>query len=157
MNCFRHPTEVAVVYCKGCGKPLCWECSQRTFGNETQVCSEECARAVSQQPDSGEPRDSLFQTVYAAVFLVILLASLCGGLCVWGAQSAVFQKKLNAQIEAHGGMPHYDKRQYSNVFRIFYTLGITDWRAQFGIGAAVGAGSALVFMAKYLCNQKAGQ
>ena len=150
MNCFRHPNEVAAVFCKGCGKPLCWSCCERTIGNETHVCSEECARTVSQQPDSKEPHDSLFDKVYAAVFLTVLLAALGGGLCVWGAQSAIASQEYYRRT---GWVE--PRRERDNLFKIFYTLGITDWRAQFGIGAAVGAGCAVLYLKK--SGRKAGK
>ncbi len=98
MNCFRHPTEAAVVFCKGCNKPLCCRCSQQTFGDQTHVCSEDCARTASQS-DSEEPRESLFDRVYAVVFLTVLLALLGGGLFVWSAESAVIQEKRYLERE----------------------------------------------------------
>ncbi len=86
-----------------------------------------------------------FQRIYAAVFLTVLLAALGGGLCVWGAKSAIASEESYLRRD---GVLH-DKSRDTGLFRIFYVLGIRDWRAQFGIGAAVGAGGALLFLKKY--------
>jgi B-box zinc finger len=147
MNCFRHPTEVATVFCKGCGKPLCLECGRQTFGNETHVCSEGCARTVNLQPDSGEPRESIFDKVYAAVFLTVFMAVLGGGLSVWIIKQAVFGEEVDTRIDTHMRRTHFVGARYYCV-RLFSAMGITDWRAQFGIGAAIGAGSAVLFLKK---------
>jgi hypothetical protein len=156
MKCFRHPAEAAAVFCKGCGKPLCLECCRRSFGNETHVCSEDCARTVSLQPDSGEARENMFQTVYAAIFLTVLLGLLGGGLSLWMIKHAIFAEELETRIDAEMRRTHFIGRRYYCV-KIFYALGITNWKPQFGIGAAVGAGSAMLFMAKCRSDRKAGR
>ena len=115
------------------------------------VCSEECGRRVSLQPDSREDRDSGFQKVYAVVFLTVLLAVLGGGLCVWRAQWTITMQKDELQREKMGW---HVEHKHSSPFNVFYDLGITDWRVQFGIGAAAGAGSALAFMAKFYLRAK---
>jgi hypothetical protein len=71
----------------------------------------------------------------------MLLALLGGGLCVWGAQSAIGKM----EYALHRGPQFFHVSQF---FDIFYNLGITDWRAQFGIGATVGAGCAVVYLKK---------
>ena len=84
---------MAVVYCKGCSKPLCWNCSQQIFGGQNHVCSEACAKIAAQQPEPEDLPDSLFDRIYALVFLTLLLAGIGGGLCVWGGQSAIARQQ----------------------------------------------------------------
>ena len=134
MNCFRHPNEVAVVYCKGCSKPLCWNCSQQIFGNQNHVCSEACAKVAAQQPEPEDLPDSLFHRIYALVFLTLLLAGIGGGLCVWGGQSAIARQDY-----------YMGRKTRNNLFEIFVLPGLRDWRVEFGIGATVGAVCAIRF------------
>jgi hypothetical protein len=56
------------------------------------------------------------------------------------------------EYDLHRGAASFHKSQ---LFDIFYNLGITDWRAQFGIGATVGAGCAVVYLKKI--GRKAGK
>jgi hypothetical protein len=84
------------------------------------------------------------QRIYASVFLVGLLAALGGGLCLWIAQSEIARADSDARKEARGEWVPYRKRESS--VRIFYLLGIKDWKLQFGIGAGVGSAIALLWI-----------
>jgi hypothetical protein len=79
-----------------------------------------------------------FQKIYALVFLIILLAGIGGGLCVWGGQWAI------ATMDSR----YYALRNGSNIFQIFLIPGLRDWRVQFGIGATIGAVCAVRFNIK---------
>jgi hypothetical protein len=154
MNCFRHPDEVAVVYCKGCDKPLCLDCSEQTFGNETHVCSEGCAETASteeagQPLDADEVPDSLFNRIFAKVFitaLVIIIGGLIGGyIFSFRAELAIDRIEHPPPLYGYESdlVGYHDPR--SSIFRIFYDLGITDWRALFGIGAILGIGCLVLY------------
>jgi hypothetical protein len=103
-----------------------------------------------EEPDPDEPPDSLFQKVYSAVFFTVLMAVLSGGFCAWLAQSAMARLDYDLRRASSGGFEHED-----NVFELFYNCGITDWRAQFGIGAAIGAGCAVIHLVRK--NRKSGK
>src|SRR5437899_2280551 len=85
MNCFRHLDEIAIVFCQACGHALCRQCSLHPISGVTHVCSDQCARKVCVRPEPDGSAESLFDNVYAAVFLTVLLAVLGGGFCVWSA------------------------------------------------------------------------
>jgi hypothetical protein len=151
MNCFRHPNEVAAVYCKGCNKPLCLACCEQTIGGQTHVCSEACARIAGKQaPDPEDAPDGLFNRIFAKVYfaiLVVVLGGAAGGF--WftlGGTSVIdrigHQPRLNGYSRSI--FVHQDPR--ASVFRILYDLGITDWRALFGIGAVLGIGCAVLYL-----------
>jgi hypothetical protein len=144
MNCFRHPAAIAFVFCKHCGKPLCRECCQPAILGQRRVCSEECARFAALEPQPKEAEDTPFQKIYGSVFLVILLAALGGALCLWIAQSEIARADSDARREARGEVVPYRERE--SLVRIFYWLGIRDWRLQFGIGAAIGTGIAMLWI-----------
>jgi hypothetical protein len=99
-----------------------------------------------EEPDPDEPPDSLFDKVYAAVFFTVLVAVLSGGLCAWLAQSAMARLNYDLNRASSGGFQHK-----SRVFELFYNCGITDWRAQFGIGA----GCAVIHLMRK--NRKSGK
>jgi len=103
-----------------------------------------------QPPDSKEPRDSFFNKVYPALFLTVGWAVLGGGFFVWAAQSAMARMNYDLHRASQVGFHHKN-----NFFDLFYNCGITDWRAQFGIGAASGAGGAVRHL-KWR-NRKAGE
>jgi hypothetical protein len=96
---------------------------------------------------SMEPEDTPFQKLYASVFLVVLLAALGGGLCLWIAQSEIARADSDARKEARGESVPYRERE--NSVRIFYLLGIRDRRLQFGIGATIGAGIAMLWNRRF--------
>jgi hypothetical protein len=144
MNCFRHPVVTAIAFCRHCDKPLCRECCQTKIQGQGRVCSEECARFAALRPQPVERGDTPFQRVYAAAFLVVLLATLGGGLCLWIAQSEIARADSDARKEARGESVPYGES--ANSIRIFYLLGIRDWKLQFGIGAAIGAGIAMLWI-----------
>ncbi len=95
-------------------------------------------------PDPKQPQESRFGKVYAVVFLTVMLAVLGGGICVWLGQHAVFAMKTHLSIAQHGGNFRHD----NSVLDLFYNLGITDWRAQFGIGAVIGVACAGIYFRK---------
>src|SRR5262249_23949821 len=97
MNCFRHPDEVAIVFCKACRVTLCRECSQQSIRGVTQVCSDECAQSVRRRPGA----KSFIDNVYAGVFLILLLAFFGGGNCV---------------LLAHSGRTCWDRQQSSEYY-----------------------------------------
>jgi hypothetical protein len=142
MNCFRHPDEVAIVFCEGCDRGLCDECSQQSIRGVTYVCSDECARKV--QPTGNAKR--IFDDVYAGVFLILLLAVLCGGVSVWLAGTG----RLSWEMQ---NSRYYDKWYRpglgDDVYEFFHFFGIEDWRMHFGIGAAIGVVCAIVWLKRY--------
>jgi hypothetical protein len=146
MNCFRHTDDVAVTTCKSCGKPLCAACSQQSFEGHTGVCSEACARTDEAYPDPDDLPDTPFSRAFASIYVTLLTVVVGGGLggliCVFGAQSTAERLK---HLPLHQIYYSYDYHRHDprlSIFRIFYDLGITDWRAEFGIGAVVGIGLA---------------
>ena len=143
MNCFKHLNTVAVVNCKECSKPLCLDCAQQNLLGQKRVCSEVCAKLASLRP-AEEKEDNLFNRVYASAFIVLLLAMLGGIVVVWAAQSALLQQRRFERREYFGSR----ERARPNGMIVLYYLGITDWRAQFAIGAAFGAGSGLLYTRK---------
>jgi hypothetical protein len=143
MNCFRHPDEIAIVFCKGCDHALCRQCSQQRIRGVTHVCSDECARRVRRSPN----QESVFNNVYAAVFLTVLLAVLGGGFCVWLASSGrigweLQQSRYSNTRNRFGGLEE-------NVYKLFHLFGIEDWRIHFAIGAVVGVVCAVVWLWRY--------
>lgn len=150
MNCFRHPTEEAAVFCKGCAKALCLACCTKTVGGETHVCSEECAKIASERAavEKAEQRESLFDKVYAAVFLTVLLTLLGGGFSLCTIKNAISHQELSTKTDAEIRRRHFMGTEYYCV-KIFYALGITTWKPQFGIGATLGAMGAVVYLRNY--------
>jgi hypothetical protein len=145
MNCFRHPDESAIVFCRACRHGLCRQCSQQSIRGVTHVCSDECARTIRRRPAA----KGLFDVMYAGVFLIVLLAVLGGGICAWLASSGRFNWELQLSEIRNG---YYARRLdglQDDVYRIFQLLGIEDWRIQFTIGAAVGIGCAIVWLRRY--------
>jgi len=143
MNCFRHPDEIAIVFCQACRHGLCRECGQQSIHGVTHVCSDECARTVRRRPDA----KSLFDNVYAALFLMVLLAVLGGGFCAWLASSGRICWERQQD-------PHYLNRdqyggQEESLYRVFHFFGIEDWRMHFAIGATVGVVCAVVWLKRY--------
>jgi B-box zinc finger len=143
MNCFRHPDEVAIVFCKACRLALCRECSQQSIRGVTHVCSDECAQTVRRRPGA----KVFFDNVYAGVFLIILLAVFFGGFCVLLAHSGrvCWERQQN---------PHYLNRdQYGglevDLYKLFHFFGIEDWRMHFVIGATVGVVGAVIWLRRY--------
>jgi hypothetical protein len=146
MNCFRHPTEEAAAFCKGCATGLCLECCRKSFANQTHVCSEECARITRRRPAvEDRRRESLFDKVYAAVFIIVLLALLNGGISFWAISSAISNEEGSARSDAMQRRTHVIGTGYYCV-KVFYALGLTDWKPQFGIGAAFGTVCALLYL-----------
>jgi hypothetical protein len=139
MNCFQHPTEPALFACKECNKPICVECARQNVRGQTGVCSEVCAQLASLRPPPEKP-DSLFNRIYASIFIVLLLGMLGGIFVVWGGQAALARKRRMDAGKWVGGRP--------NEFILLYYLHITDWRAQFALGAVIGMGSGLVYVRK---------
>ena len=139
MNCFKHPNAVAVVYCKECNEPLCLDCAQQNIQGQTRVCSEVCAKLASLRPPQ-EKEDSLFNRIYASVFTVVLLATLGGIFVAWTGQAALARQKQRERGE------YLSRNNRPNDMIVLYYLGITDWRTQFAIGAAIGAGSGLLYV-----------
>lgn len=147
MNCFRHPTEAAAVFCKGCGKALCLECCGKTLAGQTHVCSEACAHTASQRTAVAEreQREGRFDQVYAAVFLTVFLALLGGGFAVWTIKSDIATEEYSARMDAASRRTHFIGAHYYRV-KCFYALGLTTWNPQFGLGATVGAVCAVLFL-----------
>ena len=102
MNCFRHPDEESVVECKGCGKPLCWGCSEQLFGNVKQVCSSECAETVLLNPDPKD-QDSRADRIFNAMFLPVLVVVLggVGGGLLWTWVAMIQIDRLKETNPAH--------------------------------------------------------
>ena len=157
MNCFRHPDRAAAAFCKGCSKALCLECCQQTFGNQTHVCSEACARTAAEIPDSEDPPDSLWDRIYASIYVIIMVIVLGGGvgggLVVFGAAQAIDgiehppSNRLSLPPFTYSTRRHnYDPR--ASIFRIFYDLGIRNKAVQFGIGAVFGIAGLALFLKK---------
>ena len=147
MNCFQHPGAVAIVFCKECNKPLCRDCARQNIMGQTHVCSEVCAKFAGLRPPP-EKEESIFNRVYASVFIVLLLATLGGVFVTWGAQSAMHRQKRRERGE------HLGSSQRPGDMVVFYYLGITDWRIQFALGAAIGAGSGLFYVRKNISWKK---
>ena len=150
INCFQHANEVAMTTCKSCGKPLCAACSLQVFGSQTGVCSEECARTIEAYPDPDDLPDTPFSRAFATIYLTVLAVLVGGGLggciCAFGAQLTIESLKhppLHPVYYSH----HYHDPRFS-IFRIFHDLGITNWQAEFGIGAAVGIGLGMLWLKK---------
>jgi hypothetical protein len=97
---------------------------------------------VNTGPFPQEPEESLIKKIYAAVFTVALLAVLGGGCSVWAGQSAIARAEYEAREQARG----HPMTEHKSLFRIYHTLGITDWRWQFGIGAALGAAGGIIWL-----------
>ena len=153
MNCFRHPAVEALVFCRHCGMRLCRECCRVVILGQKRVCSEECARFAALKPAATEEADTPFQRIYAYGFLIVLLATLGGGFCLWSAQSQIARADSNAWAEANGEW--VPLRYQDSSYNIFYRLGIRDWRLQFGIGAAIGAGVAILWIRRSNRAEKA--
>jgi predicted nucleic acid-binding Zn ribbon protein len=143
MNCFRHPDEIAIVFCQACRNGLCRQCSQQSIRGVTHVCSDECARKVRRRPNA----KSLFDNVYAALFLMVLLAVLGGGFCAFLASSGRLHWELQ-QSRYYSRWDRFDGLQ-DNVYRLFHFFGIEDWRMHFAIGATVGVVCAVVWLKRY--------
>jgi hypothetical protein len=89
-----------------------------------------------------EKEDSLFNRVFASVFIVLLLAVLGGIFVAWAGQSAMYRKR---QMERREPFSRYNR---PNDMIALYYLGIRDWRFQFAIGATIGAGCGLFYIRK---------
>lgn len=150
MNCFRHPDAVAAAFCKGCSKPLCLACYEQTFGNQRHVCSEECARLASQQPDPEEQPESLFDKIFAKVFitvLVVVIGGIVGGFYFgFAGAMAIDRIQHPPRMLGYSWSLHSYHDPRSSPFRILYDLGITDWRALFGVGAAMGIACVALYL-----------
>jgi hypothetical protein len=145
MNCFRHPDEIAIVFCRACRNALCRECGEQSVRGVTHVCSDECARTIR-----GRPADKrLFDDIYAGVFLIALLAILGGGACAWLASSGRFNWESHQSQIRNGYYPNRLDGMQDHVYRIFQLLGIQDWRIHFAIGAAAGVVCAVVWLRRY--------
>jgi hypothetical protein len=150
MNCFRHPNAVAAAFCKGCSKPLCLDCYEQTFDKEIKhVCSEECARTVRQQPEAEEPPDSLFDKIFADVYITALVVGVGGviGACYFGfVGSLAIDGIKHPPMLGYSWSPdsYHDPR--SSPFRILYDFGLTDSRALFSIGAVLGIACAALYL-----------
>jgi hypothetical protein len=105
------------------------------------------------QPHPKEAKETFFQRVYGSIFLVLLLAGLGGAVCVWMAKAQL------AHLD-YQDREYQDKGrkvpEYHRLFelRLFQRLGIRDWKLQFGIGAAVGAGGALLWIRNFNKREK---
>ena len=143
MNCFRHPDAEAVVFCRGCNKALCLDCGEQLYEGERHVCSVECAQKVKQQADADEPPENVFQKAYAFLFesmLVIVIGGLVGGIgCAFRAQVVGDALKHPNWLQTYS---NYSQRvahdPHNSAFRFFYDAGITNWKAQFVVGAVLG-------------------
>jgi hypothetical protein len=151
MNCFAHLNAVAVVYCKECNKPLCLDCAQQDILGQRRVCSEVCSKLASLRP-AEEKEDNAFDRAYASVFIVLLLAVLGGIFVAWAGQSAMIRQK---RLESGEYLTRWERRRNRpNDMTVLYYLGITDWRVQFAIGAAIGAGSGLLYVRKNVSRRR---
>jgi len=143
MNCFQHPDEIGIVSCRGCDRQLCSECSQQSIQGVTQVCSDECARKVR------PPRlKRLFDSLYASLFIILLMTVCSGGLTVLLAQSG------RVYVERQQSNNYYSYRdryggQNEEVYRVFHLFGIEDWRMHFAIGSGVGFVGAIAWLRRY--------
>ena len=151
MNCFRHPDAEAVVFCRGCNKALCLDCCEQLYDGERHVCSAECAQKVKQQPDADDPPDNIFQQVYAFLFesmLVMVIGGLVGGIgCAMGAQMVGDRLKQHLSPQLYSNSSNYVRHDpHNSPFRFFYDAGITNWKAQFVIGAVIGIAFAIVWV-----------
>ena len=136
--------------CKGCGKPLCAECSEQIFGDTAFVCSQACADYAAEQPDPEDLPDGPVARIFASLYTTILVAVIAGGI-----GGFLFAFRGTIAIDRIQHPPHYfgytpyssrygDPR--SSVFRIFYELGMTDWRPLFAIGALLGIAFAVLYL-----------
>jgi hypothetical protein len=156
MNCFRHPDKEAVVFCKGCGKPLCWDCAEQMFGTEKHVCSEVCAKRATARA-AVAPSDAVadglvdtrFSRVFAAVYSTVLVAVIGGisGGFLFSFYASLAYDRIQHPPKLYGygaDLTNYrDPR--SSIFTVFFDLGITDWRAWFAIGAVLGIGCVVLY------------
>lgn len=145
MNCFRHPDEIASVFCQGCDLALCSECGEQCIDGVTQVCSDECAQRV------GRPGlKRLFDNVYASLIIVVLMTVCGGGLCVLLVQSGkvYFERQQSGEYyssrDRDSGQPVGEE-----VYQAFHLFGIEDWRMHFAIGSGVGLVGAIVWLRRY--------
>jgi hypothetical protein len=151
MNCFRHPDAIAGVYCKECYKPICPDCAQQTIQGQKRVCSEVCAHLASlRQPE--EKEDSPGNRLYASVFIVLLLAMLGGIFVLASGQLALIRQKRMERRMEHG--EYVRRRDRPGGMIVLYYLGITDWRKQFAIGAAIGAGSGWFYVRRKVSGRQ---
>ena len=149
MNCFRHPNVMAAAFCKGCSRPLCLECYEQKFDNETHVCSEDCARKVAQQPDSEEPPESLFDKIFAKAYvtlLVIVVGGVIGGCYFAFVGLWAIDRIKHPPLLGYSWSPHSYHDPRSSPFRILYDCGITDPKALFGVGAIIGIACAALYL-----------
>ena len=143
MNCFRHPDEIAIIFCQACRHALCRQCSQQRIRGVAHVCSDECARQVRRRPNP----ESLFNNVYAAMFLIVLLAVLGGGFCSWLASSGRigWEMQQNHRYYSRGRFAGLEE----GIYKLFHAFGIEDGRIHFAIGATVGVVCAMVWLRRY--------
>jgi len=147
MNCFQHPGSSALAFCRECNKPLCLDCARREIQGQTRVCSEVCAKRASLRPV--EKEESLFNRLYASLFIILLLGFLGGVFVTWGAQSAMYRQQSREQGA------RWTRHNRPNDMVWFYRLGITDWRLQFTFGAAIGTASGLFYVRRNISFKRA--
>jgi hypothetical protein len=120
MNCFRHPDEIAIVFCRACRHGLCRQCAQQAIRGVTHICSNECARTVRRRPDS----EGLFSDALAGVCLIVLLAVLGGALCAWLASSGRIGWEL--QRSRYSNRRNFFGGFEEGVYKLFHLFGIED-------------------------------
>src|SRR5258706_2549239 len=124
MNCFRHPDETAIIFCHACRHALCRQCSQQRIRGVTHVCSDECARKVRRRPNP----ESLFNNVYAATFLILLLAVLGGGVCASLASS----RRIGLEMQQNHR--YYSRDRLGGIaeggYKVFSAFLIAELRTQ---------------------------
>lgn len=52
--CFAHPGQLTSVHCRGCGRPICWECDVTTSqsGRKPHLRGASCSACATDQPKS---------------------------------------------------------------------------------------------------------
>jgi len=147
MKCFRHPGVEAAVLCKNCTKPLCLECGEEEYAGETHVCSESCASDYSQRPEVVEKRrsDSFVDKIYATAFIFVLMTMVGGGISLFWIRQTIYEDAFAEEMQTHTHHVRGDDNRHACV-EVFKALGITTWGPQFGVGAFIGAASAMVYL-----------